>query len=45
MPGRRIPGFNNNLAGLEGAAAGLKLPPNVVRMPKGPESGKGFQVG
>merc|ERR1719435_899792 len=43
MPGRRIPGFNNNLAGLEGAAAGLKLPPNVVRMPKGPESGKGFQ--
>lgn len=24
------------------ASAGLKLPPNVLRMPKGPENGKGF---
>jgi len=42
MPGRRVNGFNNNY-GSESAAAGLKLPPNVLRMPKGPESqGKGF---
>jgi len=44
MPGRgRMNGFNNNNYGSEGAAAGLKLPPNVLRMPKGPEQqGKGF---
>jgi len=42
MPGRRINGYNNNY-GSEGAAAGLKLPPNVLRMPRGPEQqGKGF---
>jgi hypothetical protein len=31
-------------SGLEAAAAGLKLPPNVVRLPKGPDQqqGKGF---
>merc|ERR1719338_14333 len=41
VPGRRVNSFNNN--GQEGAASGLKLPPNVLRMPKGPqESGKGF---
>merc|ERR550525_816133 len=42
MPTRRVSAFNNNFAGLESAAAGLKLPPNVMRMPKGPDSGKGF---
>jgi len=41
VPGRRVNSYNNN--GQEGAASGLKLPPNVLRMPKGPqESGKGF---
>lgn len=41
VPGRRLNSYNNN--GQEGAASGLKLPPNVLRMPKGPqESGKGF---
>lgn len=41
VPGRRINAYNNN--GQEGAASGLKLPTNVLRMPKGPqESGKGF---
>jgi len=41
VPGRRINSYNNN--GQEAAASGLKLPPNVLRMPKGPqESGKGF---
>jgi len=42
MPTRRVSNFNNNMAGFESAAAGLKLPPNVLRMPKGPDSGKGF---
>jgi len=42
QPTRRVSSFNNNLAGLEGAAAGLKLPANVMRMPKGPDNGKGF---
>jgi len=42
MPTRRVSSFNNNFVGLEGAAAGLKLPANVMRMPKGPDSGKGF---
>merc|ERR1711936_1292084 len=41
VPGRRGNAYNNN--GQDGAASGLKLPPNVLRMPKGPqESGKGF---
>lgn len=41
VPSRRVSSFNNN--GQEGAASGLKLPANVLRMPKGPqESGKGF---
>merc|ERR1712088_938297 len=41
VPGRRVNAYNNN--GQDGAASGLKLPPNVLRMPKGPqESGKGF---
>merc|ERR1719391_925921 len=39
---RRVSTFNNNFVGLESAAAGLKLPANVMRMPKGPDSGKGF---
>jgi hypothetical protein len=42
LPTRRVSAFNNNFAGLESAAAGLKLPPNVMRMPKGPDNGKGF---
>merc|ERR1719461_405572 len=42
QPTRRVSAFNNNFAGLESAAAGLKLPPNVMRMPKGPDNGKGF---
>jgi len=40
MPTRRVSSFNNNF--VEAAAAGLKLPANVMRMPKGPENGKGF---
>jgi len=41
VAGRRLNGYNNN--GQEGAASGLKIPANVLRMPKGPqESGKGF---
>jgi len=41
VPSRRVSSFNNN--GQGGAASGLKLPANVLRMPKGPqESGKGF---
>merc|ERR1712170_285642 len=39
---RRVSTFNNNFVGLESAAAGLKLPAHVMRMPKGPDSGKGF---
>lgn len=40
MPSRRVSNqFNFN--GMESAAAGLKVPANVVRMPRGPE-GKGF---
>lgn len=40
-PSRRVSSFNNN--GAEKSASGLKLPANVLRMPKGPqESGKGF---
>jgi hypothetical protein len=42
--GRRVSSFNNNFVGLEGAAAGLKLPANVMRMPKGPDNGKGFST-
>jgi hypothetical protein len=42
MPTRRVSAFNNNFVGIEGAAAGLKLPANVMRMPKGPENGRGF---
>jgi len=42
MPTRRVSNYNNNMPGFESAAAGLKLPPNVLRMPKGPDSGKGF---
>merc|ERR1711892_1311794 len=43
MPTRRVSNFsNNNMTGFESAAAGLKLPPNVLRMPKGPDTGKGF---
>merc|ERR1712227_45088 len=42
MPTRRVSTFNNNFVGLESAAAGLKLPANVMRMPKGPDNGKGF---
>jgi len=42
MPTRRVSNFNNNMTGYESAAAGLKLPPNVLRMPKGPDTGKGF---
>jgi len=42
VPTRRVSNFNNNLTGFETASAGLKLPPNVLRMPKGPDSGKGF---
>merc|ERR1711892_1623768 len=42
MPTRRVSNFSNNLTGFETASAGLKLPPNVLRMPKGPDSGKGF---
>ena len=42
MPTRRVSAFNNNFVGVESAAAGLKLPANVMRMPKGPESGRGF---
>lgn len=41
-PPRRV---SNNMAfaAMEANAnAGLKLPPNVLRMPKGPENGKGF---
>jgi len=44
MPTRRVSSYNNNIVALEGAAAGLKCPSNVMRLPKGPEgnSGKGF---
>jgi len=44
MPGRRVNGFNNNSYGsAETAASGLKVPANVLRMPRGPEQqGKGF---
>jgi len=48
MPTRRFSGQftlgGGGLGGLEAAAAGLKLPPNVVRLPKGPDQqqGKGF---
>merc|ERR1740129_548057 len=34
MPTRRVSSYNNNLVGLEGAAAGLKVPANV--MTRGP---------
>ncbi len=48
LPTRRFSGQftlgGGGLSGLEAAAAGLKLPPNVVRLPKGPDQqqGKGF---
>jgi hypothetical protein len=48
LPTRRFSGQftlgGGSLGGLEAAAAGLKLPPNVVRLPKGPDQqqGKGF---
>jgi len=41
MPSRRV--SSQFHGGAEAAAAGLKLPANVVRMPKGPE-GKGFNT-
>lgn len=41
MPTRRVSAGQFSFAGYEAAAAGLKVPSNVVRMPKGPE-GKGF---
>ena len=44
VPTRRFSGQFTLGGGFEAAAAGLKLPPNVVRLPKGPDQqqGKGF---
>jgi hypothetical protein len=35
--------MNRRMSVLDMASSGLSIPPNVLRMPKGPDKGKGFQ--
>lgn len=43
MARRMSAGVHGAPSAFELAASGLTLPPNVVRMPRGPDKGKGFQ--